>query len=34
MPLINPEKIGVGLVTIFIVEFIVLAIVIIALKSF
>jgi hypothetical protein len=33
MPLINPDRIGVGLLKIFIVEFIVLAIVIIALRS-
>jgi hypothetical protein len=31
MPLINPDKIGVGLLKIFIVEFLVLALIIIAL---
>jgi hypothetical protein len=34
MPLINPNKIGIGMLKIFAVEFIVLAIVIIALLSF
>jgi len=34
MPLINPDKIGIGLLKIFIVEFIALAAVITALLSF
>jgi len=34
MPLINPDKIGLGLLKIFIVEFIALGVVIIALLSF
>jgi hypothetical protein len=34
MPLISPDKIGVGLIKIFVVELIVLVIVIIALRSF
>jgi len=33
MPLINPEKIGVGLLKIFVVEFIVLGIIIIGLYT-
>jgi len=34
MPIINPDKIGAGLVKIFAIEFIVLAIVLVALLSF
>jgi len=34
MPLINPDKIGTGLIKIFVIEFIALVILIIALRSF
>jgi len=34
MPLLNPDKIGLGLLKIFVIEFIAIAIVVVALLSF